>query len=270
MEPLRELDVNCLASRQEPESSSESSAAKEMLARIDRLGSRGSWKVRDMREDEQYVVLEADWYEFRSHLDRLAASLVQVTKTAEGTGILVLCARLNEAAGCWHWLRIRLNRLVSSQLRISVPHRVSADSRSVVLPEATFTQLRQELLRNCSLTWRCDELPAAPPAPPAAPLPAAGPLAALPQTQAALQTQELHLTKTAVTYLIGPAGERIESTRLQSQATIKVLPISARETRPRSLPQTLALTGDRQQIATAMALIEAQLTLHHLAPNHQL
>ncbi|QLL32536.1 hypothetical protein HG536_0D00580 [Torulaspora globosa] len=276
-EPLHELDLNSLPGPQETECSSAAKATA-LLARIDTLGCHRSYTVREMRPEGQYVVLEADWYEFRSQLDRLATSLVQVTKTANGTAVLVWSARPqeDETPGSWRWLRIRLNRLVTPcELNLSLPHRLSADSRSVILPQITFTELRREVLLNGRLlTCRRSELPPIS-APPGAPLPvAAGPRQAGPQA-ALPQTQELHLTKAAVTYLIGPVGERIEATRLQSQATIKVLPICKRlsaseQSHPRSLQQTLAITGDRLQIATAMALLEAQLSLHRLAPDHQL
>ncbi|QLQ79411.1 hypothetical protein HG537_0C00580 [Torulaspora globosa] len=273
-EPLQELDVNCLVGLEE-----RSSAAKTtgLVARIDTLPSRRSYVVRETRVGERYMVLEADWYEFRSQLDRLGASLVRVTRTANGTAVLVLYASAQEwePFGSWHWIRVRLNRLVSySQLHILVPYLVSADSKSVVLPQITSRQLSEVVSCNSSVLTYGDEVALRPAVSWPAVSQTVAPVSA-PQAAPQAHTQELHLTKAAVTYLIGTAGERIETTRLCSQATIKVFPISKRlsaseQNHPRSQQQTLALTGTRHQLATAMALLETQLNLHYQAPNHQI
>lgn len=88
-------------------------------------------------------------------------------------------------------------------------------------------------------------------------------------------TYELTLTKSEVTYLIGKAGARIQSTRESTDTTIKILPIANKLSsqalnRPESVVQAIMITGDLYTVALAMATIETQLSLHRTSPRKEL
>ncbi|SCW03964.1 LAFE_0H02916g1_1 [Lachancea fermentati] len=90
-----------------------------------------------------------------------------------------------------------------------------------------------------------------------------------PDSPTQIISQEITINKLEVSFLIGHQGTRIETIRRESQATIKILPISQRLkshqiTAPTSVLQQLCITGDLQAVATALSLIEYHLSHHRL------
>lgn len=274
---LLELELNKLEGRYDGKKTSAANATSEdrLLERADKLDAGETLILAKSTETNRLVALEVDWYQFRAQIDHLETSLIMVTKTFSGTAQLV-CPLEIQQIGSWRWLRVKLNRVTCPEdLNISTSFRLSVDSASIIFPQITSSELCRELRCNSKLlelerhqlqplqTLRI------PPSMPSV-FPRQSPL----QGPATL-TEELQLTKSQVTYLIGAAGTRIEATRLDSQATIKVLPIPRRLTaseqnHPHTQTQSLAITGNHYQVATALVLLECQLNLHRLAPRQHL
>lgn len=266
--PLEDVDINVVAQR---ESCWPSWAAKQstpgLVAQIDGLALGESCKTGLGGPGERYVVLEADWYEFRSQVGLLGGSLEFVVRTRVGTAVLV-CNTACQPRGTWHWARIRLGRRARiEELALPAARLLSADPRTAVVPTIRAWELQQLARRQPGLlTCVWGDLPAhaelGPTELPA--LPAVSSRDRVRASAAQLQTLELQLTKTEVTYAIGRAGARIEATRVASQATIKVLPIEQHGPAA-AQRQTLAVTGNAHERAAALALLDAQLACHRLA-----
>lgn len=94
----------------------------------------------------------------------------------------------------------------------------------------------------------------------------------LPDYNISIATHILKLTKPEVAFLIGCSGARIKSIREESNATIKVLPISNKLAKrdlnkPSNIRQSITVSGDLYSVALTMATIDSHLKLYRISPN---
>lgn len=271
--PLKDLDVNVALRFDDLEVKQPAEKEPPMVCVLDALQSGQTWYAKTAPE-RPHISLEIDWFEFRAMADQVEQGIAAVSKSYKGT-VLVLSAldsRVTDLlAGC-SWLGLKLNRMVyHDQLSLISKFRLCDGSKSVCIAHPQPEALRRDLKDHLNLfEWHGINPFALSTLAPAED-PGLRGCAVIPPIAPPIATQELHLAKAHVTYLIGIEGTRIEATRQQSQATIKVLPLQhpARST-ARSTGQTIAITGTPEQVACALTLLEAQLTLHQLAPSRLL
>lgn len=259
--PLKDLDVNVAFRYGDTDVKRVVREGPPMVKVMEALECGEAW-YNQSGFDERCVSLELDWFEFRAiEWDH---GLIAVFNTHKGT-VAAKCKMekevINTLSKC-RWVTLHLNQMVcKNELSLQSDFRLCGDFKSISIAKPQFEPLYKDLMNHLDL-FEHQWTQLMPPSPPRDPGLSGCILASL--SAPSIETQELSLTPRQVTYLIGTAGTRIETTRDHSQATIKVLPLPHRT---HSKTQTLAITGTTHQVAAALALLEAQLTIHKLQPN---
>lgn len=259
--PLKDLDVNVAFRCGDTDVKSIVREEPPMTRVMEALECGKIW-YNQQGLDRRYVSLEIDWFEFRAI--EWNQCLIAVFNTHKGT-VAAKCRmeqEVIEALSKCRWVTLHLNQMVcKDELSFQSEFRLCGDFKSISIAKPQFEPLYRDLMNHLDL-FEHQGTQLMPPSPLRDPGLSACILAS--HSAPSIETQEVSMTPREVTYLIGTAGTRIETTRDHSQATIKVLPLPHRT---RSKTQTLAITGTTHQVAAALALLEAQLTIHKLQPN---